>query len=89
MFRISIRDLLWLTVVVALGVGWWNDRRKLIGAHWVTARQLAVEQGWKGRAQALADALRKEGYTVEVTESGSAVYPPPISSAPAPKTPSE
>jgi hypothetical protein len=25
MFRISIRDLLWLTVVVALGVGWWLE----------------------------------------------------------------
>ena len=27
MFRFTIRDLLWLTVVVALGVGWWVDRR--------------------------------------------------------------
>jgi len=25
MFRLTIRDLLWLTVVVALGVGWWLD----------------------------------------------------------------
>ena len=23
MFRFSIRDVLWLTVVVALAVGWW------------------------------------------------------------------
>ena len=27
MFRFTIRDVLWLTVVVALGVGWWADRR--------------------------------------------------------------
>ena len=27
--RFSIRDLLWLTVVVALAVGWWNDRRRI------------------------------------------------------------
>lgn len=27
--RFSIRDLLWLTVVVALGVGWWLDRSAL------------------------------------------------------------
>ena len=26
MFRFTIRDVLWLTVVVALGVGWWSDR---------------------------------------------------------------
>jgi hypothetical protein len=25
--RYTIRDLLWLTVVVALVVGWWADRR--------------------------------------------------------------
>ena len=29
MLRFTIRDLLWLTVVVALGVGWWLDRRKV------------------------------------------------------------
>ena len=28
-FTFSIRDLLWLTVVVALAVGWWLDHRKL------------------------------------------------------------
>jgi hypothetical protein len=26
MFRFTIRDLLWLMVVVGLGVGWWIDR---------------------------------------------------------------
>jgi hypothetical protein len=26
MFRFTIRDVLWLTVVVALGVAWWLDR---------------------------------------------------------------
>jgi hypothetical protein len=28
MFHFMIRDMLWLTVVVAMGVGWWIDRRK-------------------------------------------------------------
>ncbi|HEY2411730.1 MAG TPA: hypothetical protein VGI40_05790 [Pirellulaceae bacterium] len=28
MFRFTIRDLLWLMVVVGLGVGWWTDHRK-------------------------------------------------------------
>jgi len=27
MFRFTIRDVLWLTVVVALLVAWWVDRR--------------------------------------------------------------
>jgi hypothetical protein len=26
MFRFTIRDVLWLMVVVALGLGWWIDR---------------------------------------------------------------
>jgi hypothetical protein len=35
-FRFTIRDLLWLTVVVALAVGWWLNRNQLIieRAHW-------------------------------------------------------
>ena len=28
--RFSIRDLLWLTLVVALALGWWIDRNKVI-----------------------------------------------------------
>ena len=30
MFRFTIRDVLWLTVVVALAVGWWIDRGRLV-----------------------------------------------------------
>ena len=28
MLKFTIRDLLWLMVVVALGVGWWLERRE-------------------------------------------------------------
>jgi hypothetical protein len=27
--RFTIRDLLWLTAVVALGVAWWADRKRV------------------------------------------------------------
>ena len=27
MFRFTIRDVLWLTVVMAMGCAWWSDRR--------------------------------------------------------------
>ena len=30
-FRFSIRDLLWLTLVVAILVSWWLDHRHLMG----------------------------------------------------------
>jgi ABC-type dipeptide/oligopeptide/nickel transport system permease subunit len=29
MFRFTIRDLLWLMVVVAMGMAWWCDHRRL------------------------------------------------------------
>jgi len=29
MFRFTIRDVLWLTVLVALAAGWWVDRGRL------------------------------------------------------------
>ena len=31
--RFTIRDVLWLTVVVALGVAWWLDRTHLAARH--------------------------------------------------------
>jgi hypothetical protein len=30
MLRFTIRDVLWLTVVVAMGVGWWIDRQSIV-----------------------------------------------------------
>ncbi len=30
MFRVTIRDVLWLTVVAAMGVAWWIDRSRLV-----------------------------------------------------------
>jgi len=30
MLRFTIRDMLWLTVVVAMGVGWWAEHRRLV-----------------------------------------------------------
>jgi hypothetical protein len=33
MFRFTIRELVLLTLVVSMGVGWWVDRRKLIEAY--------------------------------------------------------
>jgi hypothetical protein len=40
MFRFTIRDLLWATVVVALGVAWWVDRRRLDARHAETKAEL-------------------------------------------------
>ena len=33
MFRFTIRDVLWLTLVIALVLGWWTDRSRLSRRH--------------------------------------------------------
>jgi hypothetical protein len=45
--RFSIRDLLWATLVVAMGLAWWNEHR----AHSETdaKRQAAVRQAYLAR----------------------------------------
>ena len=53
MFRFTIRDVLWLTVVVAIGVGW--------GIEFYRSPSRRLEHC----AEALEYALREEGFTVE------------------------
>ncbi|HUE74981.1 MAG TPA: hypothetical protein VMP01_29205 [Pirellulaceae bacterium] len=55
MFRFTIRDLLWLTVVVALGVGWWMDR---------SGNYAAEAIRWARRANAAKSAATGEGWTI-------------------------
>jgi hypothetical protein len=50
MFRFTIRDVLWLTVVVALGVLLWSERA-------VLQKQRAA---WQAETAAERDALKKE-----------------------------
>jgi hypothetical protein len=45
--RFSIRDLLWLTALIAMGVGWWLDHRNSIEKwskvhYWVDPGTFAV-----------------------------------------------
>jgi len=44
MFHFSIRDVLWLTVVVALDAGWWMDHTRL-------ARDFDLLERYSGRWQ--------------------------------------
>jgi hypothetical protein len=41
MFRFTIRDVLWLTALVAVGVGWWADHRSLWN-RWARAQSQLV-----------------------------------------------
>lgn len=44
MCRFAIRDLLWLTIVVALGVGWWREHRRAEDATALAAGRSQLEQ---------------------------------------------
>jgi lipopolysaccharide biosynthesis regulator YciM len=43
MFRFTIRDLLWLMVVVGLASGWWNAERNALQRHNQSLRALESE----------------------------------------------
>jgi hypothetical protein len=44
MFRFTIRDVLWLTLVVAMGVGWWVERDKSAALRWQLDAVVALAQ---------------------------------------------
>src|SRR5262245_6227321 len=54
MFRFTIRDVLWLTTLVALGIGWWVD-----------SASMRIER----RQKAQADALDEVKYKAELYEA--------------------
>jgi len=53
MRRFSIRDLFWLTLVVAMGVGWWVDREQ------VAASAADARHNYAFVAGALQDAVNE------------------------------
>jgi cell division protein FtsB len=59
MFRFTIRDVLWLTVVVALAVGWWIDQDRI-------RRQRAALQASE---QALVDEREKLRTEVQLLQA--------------------
>ena len=60
--KFSIRDLMFVTAIVALAVGWWVDRGRLAY--------------WKFCAESLARALVDRGYKVEWLEEGPSIENP-------------
>ena len=68
MFRFTIRDVLWLTVVVAMGVAWWIDRQRP-----------GRPNQWQSRAEALAEICRGYGWTVVWQGDGvNGAFPPVV-----------
>ena len=93
-FHFSIRDLLWLTVVVALAVAWWVEARR---SHQLLIRALKADQD-ADSSRALSDALSQQlqnknpAASIQITVNGNASttstsFAPPNLSTPAPKQP--
>ena len=59
--RFAIRDLLWLMVVVALGLGWFTDRRTLID---LLQRKSQQAESADMKTYALERILDRDGYSV-------------------------
>lgn len=53
--KFSIRDLLLLTVIVALTLGWWLDHRR-------SANELAVEREFRSKLEEVRPTYGQEGY---------------------------
>jgi hypothetical protein len=58
MFRFTIRDVVLLTVIVGICVGWWTDHRRL-------RSQLEAASVWRTAAGGLEEVLLQMGQTVE------------------------
>ena len=68
MFRFTIRELVLLTVIVAMGVGWWLDHRRLLAI--VAATEIRVvevkrlAQLLMSEEKELLQAIEESGHTV-------------------------
>ena len=66
MFRFTVRDLLWLTIVVALGVAWWVDRGRTTRT-WQRRYQTELQHSsdWFLRHLELRNKLMAAGWKIE------------------------
>ncbi|HZL90475.1 MAG TPA: hypothetical protein VFB96_19065 [Pirellulaceae bacterium] len=95
--KFTIRDLLWLTVVVALGIGWWVDRQRTAKwnqeVHTELAAQLEAmkreKHDWQANAKSLAYYMKGRGFDVEFKtgEGGRSVRVTPVKALTKPSAP--
>ena len=57
MFRFTIREVLWLMVVVALAVGWWIDRSQLDLRNRRNEEKIAILTNWVKDSYELLDSF--------------------------------
>jgi hypothetical protein len=72
MLRFTIRDMLWMTVVVAMGICWWMDDRHVVAAY-------HEDMGWADIARDLHSAYTKAGREIEIHHGEVVRVRPPLS----------
>lgn len=69
MFRFSVRDLLWLTLVVAVGLGWLVRERRIRAEVQTCQIQIDIARDearrWRGAAGALEYAMSEDGWRID------------------------
>ena len=86
--KFTIRDLFLVTMIVALAVGWWVNRRQFVTQCEKSEQQgvdATVEAGdWKFKATSLAKTMQDGGWKIDMSRD-HAIYliGPPDSPAPA------
>jgi len=73
MFRFTIRDVLWLTVVVALAIALWLERQRSVRDLLREQRETAL---WTSRSEAALSAIKARGVPASWYERGVAVTVP-------------
>src|SRR5262245_50975557 len=58
LLKYSLRDVILIILVIAVGLGWFVDHVTLSG-------EAAKARAWQGRTDALVDVLELEGYEIE------------------------
>ena len=81
MFRFTIRDLLWLTVVVALAISWWIDNKRIENTVAKLEKEGRLQREARDDELIVLKELEAEHRTlVEQWRKGNppiVVYPPP------------
>ena len=76
--KLTLRDLFWLVALVAMGCGWWVDRRSVAARAKLEINQAEQKAGQAdSNSYGLTLVLEKQGYRVEKSSSGGLlIYPP-------------
>jgi hypothetical protein len=80
--KFTIRELVLITVIVALGLGWllsWGQwRSALSDARRVAAEERTNAEAWEDRAMYLVEQMRQAGWKAEVTRGTASLgWPAP------------